>query len=379
MEKRAERQQRIKMGSREFLRLSREQQEHLLDLRRGFTEHAELEHREGEILAAILGANPKPVLRDGTIDQIGEVMGGLLETNQPWESLEFLKLIHQWREKFDATTAEALKNAVQECFTNRRLMQMMKLITHGAPEVRRAVLQMLNALHLDEASPDLARMLGWDLDDEVRNDIVRYLRERSRYGLGFLREALSDMPPDRSRPLLDIARAHLPRSRPFFLEILESPTEPEMKGVAVQALAGHIKPDEAQKYLSPLLRAPNPEVRIAALRGLADAAPDKVFSALAPLFNNKLRERPEAEIGEMATIFVRLGGPTAIVKLRDLIQVRGMMVGEAERELAIQLATVLARNATPQTVALLGETAKDWRVNGKVRAACKDLHDILSR
>ncbi|MEZ4462354.1 MAG: hypothetical protein R3E66_22040 [bacterium] len=162
MEKRAERQQRMEVGSRQFLALDTEQQRHLSDLRRGFTEHAELEHREGEILAAILGAKPKPALREQSVEQIGEVMGTLLETQRPWESLEFLKLIHEWRENFDAAVTEDLKSVVASCFTPRRLGMMIKMVASSDADVRRAILQMFNALNLNNANGEPARMLAWD-------------------------------------------------------------------------------------------------------------------------------------------------------------------------------------------------------------------------
>jgi hypothetical protein len=378
MEKRAQRQERMEMGSREFLMLTAEQQQHLKNLRRGFTEHAELEHREGEILAAILGAHPKPRLRQLSVEQIGEVMGGLLETDQPWEALEFLKLIHQWRDKFDDVTSEELKQVVQECFTTRRIQRMLKLVASDDTRARRAILQMFNALHLKDAARELAMMVGWDLDEEVMEDVIRFLRERSRYGLGFVRDAIFELPSDKIRPLLDIARAHLPRSRPIFLQLLKN-SEPELKAMAVQALAGHIEPDEARRYLSPLLRASSDDVRLAAIRGLADAAPDEIPRAFGPLFNEKLRNKPEEEVRELASLYVRHGGPSAIAKLKSLIQVKGMLVTEAQRDLAINLVKVIARNANPQIIELLEETGKDWRVNGKVRSACKELSDILNR
>lgn len=379
MEKRSQRQKRMEMGSREFLMLTEEQQRHLTDLRRGFTEHGELEHREGEILAAILGAHPKPKLRDLSIEQIGEVMGGLLETDQPWEALEFLKLIHQWRDQFDDTTSELLKQVVQECFSTRRIQRMLKLVASNDTRSRRSILQMFNALHLEDASYELARMIAWDLEDEVMTDITRFLRERSRYGLGFIKDAIFELPPDKVFPLLEIARVHLPRSRPIFLQLLKNPSEPELKAIAVQSLAGHIEPDEARRYLSPLLRASSDDVRMAAIRGLADAAPEEIPRAFGPLFTDKLRDKPAEEVRELANLFIRHGGPSAVAKVKSLIQVRGMLVGEEKRDLAITLAKILARNANPQIIAILVETAKDWRVNGKVRTACKELADILNR
>src|SRR5690554_1005551 len=100
LQRRGEQQMKLEVGSRQFLQLDEDAQAHLLDLKRGFTEHNELEHRQGEVLSALLGARPRAKLRRGAVAQIGNVMGTLLETAKPWEALAFLKLIHHWRDKF---------------------------------------------------------------------------------------------------------------------------------------------------------------------------------------------------------------------------------------------------------------------------------------
>src|SRR5690554_1756819 len=97
---RHKRQHKLKVGSRQFLTLSAKTQTHLLKLKLGFTKHHKLKHREGEILSALLGAQPKPQLRRECIIQIGEVMGDLVETDEPWEALSFLRIIHTWRDRF---------------------------------------------------------------------------------------------------------------------------------------------------------------------------------------------------------------------------------------------------------------------------------------
>lgn len=379
MQKRAERQKRLQVGSRQFLLLSEEQQAHLIALKKGFTEHAQLEHREGEILAAILGARPKEKLRDQAIDQIGEVMGTLLETMQPWEALSFLKIIHVWREKFDERTTDSLKLAVSAAFGHRRIQTMIKLIAIAEPKVRRAILQMFNALHLDEASEELVRLLGWDVKDEVREDVIRFLRERSRYGLGFLRETIFEIPTEHAQPLIDIVVRWMPKSRRILLDMVKRPVEPEIKAKAIRALSGTWTVEEARLILTPLLKATNDEVRIAALRGFADAAPDQVAATLAPLFTSELAERPDEEIREIASLFIRYGGERAIEKLRELIHVRGPLVGEAERELAATMAKMAARAPSPEVIALLKTVGKDFLVPGKVRKTCKELVSLLER
>ncbi len=378
MEKRAQRQERMEFGSREFLTLTPEQQQHLRELKRGFTDHSELEHREGEILAAILGAQPKPRLRDLSVEQIAEVMGALLETKQPWECLDFLKLIHQWREGFDDATSEQLKSVVAECFTAKRIAQLIKLLATGGDTQRRSILQMFNALQFDSVNRDIIQMLAWSLSDEIVLDLTRYLRERSKFNLQFLMEGVFELEPQFTTPLLEIAREHMPRSRPIFIKLLQTPVEPELKVHAVQALAGHIKPDEAKKLLSPLLRASNDKIRLAALRGLNDAAPQMVAASLAPMMNDKLRERPEEEVREMATLFVKHGGQLAVEKTKELIQV-GKFAGDKEREVALLLVKVLARDASAVAIEILTETAKDWKIHGKVRTACQEFLDILTR
>ncbi len=379
MQRRAERQRRLTVGSRQFLLLSEEQQNHLNALKKGFTEHAQLEHREGEILAAILGARPKEQLRAQAITQIGEVMGSLLETMQPWEALSFLKIIHVWREKFDEATTISLKDAVAGSFDSRRIQTLIKMIAIAEPDVRRAILQMFNALHLDSASEELVRLLGWDVKPEVREDVVRFLRERSRYGLGFLKEAIFEIPTEHARPLLDIVIRWMPKSRKILLQMVKRDVEPELKTMAIRALSGTWTAEEAKFILSPLLKASNDQIRIAALRGFADAAPDQVAGTLAPLFTPELAQRPAEETREIASLFIRYGGDRAIEKLRELIHVRGPLVGEAERELAATMAKMAARAPSPEVIDLLKTVSKDFLVPGKVRNTCKELVGLLER
>lgn len=380
MERRADRQQRMDMGSRQFLMLSDAQQDHLRDLKRGFTEHAELEHREGEILAAILGARPKPGLRDQSIDQISEVMGTLLETQRPWESLEFLKLIHEWRENFDEAITAGLKNVVVDCFTTRRLSQMIKMVATADARVRRAILQMFNALHLQSASEELVRLLDWDVEDEVEKDVLRFLQERSRYGVGFLANAITEVSSERAKPLMEIAVRRMPQSKSMMLKLITGPCEPELKHRAVQAMNGHWESaQEATTHLEPLLDSSSDSIRLAALRGLADVAPEDVLNMIEPQFKPDLAKRPEAEVREMANIYLTHGGERAMSNMQELIQRRGMIVSEDERDLAILLAKMIARTPLPGVAELLEEVAGDWRVSGKIRSTCKELAALLRR
>jgi len=267
---------------------------------------------------------------------------------------------------------------VWQCFTPKRMAQLMKLVTTGTPEQRRSILQMFNALHLDIANRDIIPMLAWDLNEEVVLDLQRYLRERSRYGLQFIMDGIFELPPEKNMPLIEIARDHLPRSRPIFIKLIQNPTEPATKVVAVQALAGHLKPEEAKQLVGPLLRASNDKLRMAALRLLSDAAPKFVAATIAPLMNESLREKPEEEVRELSTLFVKLGGELAVQKMKDLVQV-GKFANEKERDLALLLVKVLARDASPKAIEILSETAKDWKLHGQVRQAAQELVDILQR
>ncbi len=378
MQKRSERQERMEVGSRQFLLLNKDQQKHLFDLKRGFTEHAELEHREGEILAAILGAKPKPELRGQSVEQIGEVMGTLLETQQPWESLEFLKLIHEWRTNFDQSVTEELKREVSECFSQRRLAGMIKMVATAEPGVRRAILQMFNALNLSQASGELAKTLSWDLNEEVRKDVLRYLNERSKHSVEFLREAAFDLPADKVGPILDILLSRMPKSKSILLSILEQPSEPTLKLRSVNAISGHWKPEEAEAVLVPFLKASHAGLRLAALRGLADAAPSVLPKHLGPLFSASVASRPEEEIREMASLYLRHGGPPAVEQFRDLIHKRGI-VSSADIDLAALLAKIIARNPQPGVVELLSEVGGDWLVAGKIRSTCKELASLMQK
>jgi hypothetical protein len=378
MQKRSERQERMDVGSRQFLLLNKDQQKHLFDLKRGFTEHAELEHREGEILAAILGAKPKAELREQSVEQIGEVMGTLLETQRPWESLEFLKLIHEWRANFDQLVTEDLKRVVSECFTQRRLSGMIKMVATSEPPVRRAILQMFNALNLGQASGELAKTLAWDLSDEVRKDVLRYLNERSKYSVGFLRDAVFDLPTDKVGPILDMLTNRMPKSKDILISILEKPSEPTLKVRAVNALSGHWAADEPERIMAPFLSASHAGLRLAALRGLADASPKVLPRHLGPLFTSSITSRPEEEIREMATLHLKHGGASALEQFRELIHKRGI-VNNADIELASLLAKMIARNPQPGVVELLSEVGSDWLVAGKIRSTCKELASLMQK
>ncbi|MFU8805184.1 MAG: hypothetical protein ACNA8W_15320 [Bradymonadaceae bacterium] len=377
LQKRGQRQQKLEIGSRQFLELEEESRHHLLELKLGFTEHNELEHRQGEILSAMLGANPKEKLRVSAVGQIGNVMGSLLETDSPWETLAFLKIMHEWRDKFGPEVADELKEAVKSAFSEQRLQGLIKQVAVGDAGARRSILQMFNALHLEEATGELVNLLGWNLGDEAREDILRYVRERARYGLGFIQHALLTLPAEHATPLLELAVAAMPRSRPMLVEVLRGDAEPPMKARALAALHGTwTENSEIRDILVPLVGASHSELRLIALRSFAQASPQHVARVVGPMLNDSLRKRPEDEVREFVHTYATLGKQEAVETLKGLLQRRGL-VGEAEQELGITIARALIRTTHPAIIAMLESIAKDWLVNGRIRATCKEIVELL--
>src|SRR5690606_7978145 len=149
------------------------------------------------------------------------------------------------------------------------------------------------------------------------------------------------------------------------LEIITQPAEPEIKVMALRSMSGHWdSPDQAAELLTPLLTASHEGIRIAALRGLADANPSKLFPLLSGMLNNQLAKKSENEAKEIALLFLQLGGAQALVEMKELIHKRGV-VSESDRDLAVLLAKLIARNPQPGVVELLTEVANDWLVPGK--------------
>lgn len=375
----ADRIKKIDVGSREFLAMESDVQARILDLKKGFTEHKELEHREGEILSAILGAQPKEQLRVQSIAQIGEVMGALVSTEQPWEALTFLKIIHHWRDRFAPEVTHELKAIVQECFTRRRIQELVRQITSSDRQQRRMILQMFNALHLEEASKDLATVVGWNMEDEAREDIIRYLKERSRYGFDFLEETILEIPSEVIGPILEILEEGMPSSRPLLIRLLTSNREPPLKARALRAIGNTwIDPSEVRMILVPLVQATHSELRLEAVRQIANSVPQHVYRVCEPLFSDQLRGRSEDEVREMTLLFVQYGGAAAVEKLRELIHRRGLTTTEQERELAIRVTRALLRSPQPAIIEMLEGVAKDWLVPQQIRSACKEVAEMLN-
>lgn len=373
-----ERRRKLQIGSRQFLTLDEQAQRHLEELKRGFTEHRELEHREGEILSALLGARPRPQLRRESVIQIGEVMGTLLESDEPWEALSFLKIIHAWRDRFDPEVSTELISVVRDCFTRSRLNTLIKMVATGDITQRRAVLQMFDALHLNRANPGIAIVLGWELADDARRDIMAYLKKQAGLKPDFLREALSAVPEDQFDTVLDLVVDALPRTRSILLEQLNEPEAAANRAKILRALRGSWKDvAEIREQLIPLLDEEDSEVQLEALRSFCEAAPQHVNRVVAPMIDDRLRKRPEEEVREMVDLFVRHGGAEATKHLDSLIRRRGV-VGASEQELAVEIARALIRSRTPAVVELLQSIAKDWLVPKRIRSTCKEVADLLS-
>ncbi len=377
LQNRANQQMKLEVGSRQFLQLSQEAQEHLADLKRGFQEHRELEHRQGEVLSAVLGAKPRRKIRKGAIQQIGKVMGELLETDEPWEALTFLKLIHQWRDKFQPQVAGELKEIVKECFTKRRIQVLVKQVATSDKKGRRATLQMFNALHLDGADRALAEVLAWELDEDAREDVVRYVRTRARFGLGFVEEALPAVPGEKAGPLVEILVASMPKSRSMLVKLLSQEVEPDLKVKALRALRGTWEDSgEIRDFLVPLIKGSNSKLRIMAADSLGQAAPQHVYRVLEPLLTPALAKRPDEEVAELVRIFVKGAGPKGVNKLGELVK-RKKLASEEEQELALKIVQALIKNPSPAIVELLESAAGDWLVAGKIRNTCKQVLEMI--
>ncbi|QDG54176.1 hypothetical protein FIV42_26565 [Persicimonas caeni] len=378
MQVRAQRQQKLEVGSRQFLQLDERAQQHLLDLKRGFTEHRELEHREGEMLSALLGAKPKPGLRRECVDQIGEVMGALVETDEPWEALNFLKIIHAWRDRFAPEVTGELKAIVKDCFTQQRMSALVKQVATGDKRQRRAILQMFDALHLEKASMNLVTVLGWELAEDARGDIMAYIRKQAGFSLEFLRDAVDEVPADQVEAVLEILIDKMPESRSILVELLGKDHEPPVKTRLLEALRGTWEdPREIRDILVPYLEASNTELQMEAIRNFTEAAPQHVPRVMGPMIDNRLKKRPEEEVKEIVTLFVKHGRGNAVDHLESLIRKRGM-VGMGEQELAVIIIRALVNSRQPQVVKLLESISKDWLVPKRIRNNCKEVAELLS-
>lgn len=367
----------LEVGSRQFLELSEEAQSHLENLKRGFQEHNELEHRQGEVLSAVLGAKPRTKLRKAAVTQIGQVMGELLETEEPWEALAFLKLIHQWRDKFQDEVAGELKAVVRDCFTDQRIHLLVKQVADSEADARRSILQMFDALSLEKASEQLVELLAWELDDEAREDVVRYIYKQAAGDLGFIERALPELPGDKAGPLIDILEEAMPESRSMLVDVLERPVEPSLKVRVLEALWGSWEdPTEIRDVLVPLVEGANSELRIKAARSLGEAAPQHVYRVLEPMFTPDLTDRPGEEVEELLKIFIEHGGKQAVDRLEDLVK-RKKLANDPDIDLAVTIVNALIKKPTPAVVDLLESAAGDWMVAGPIRSTCKEVLELI--
>ena len=379
LEGRANQQMKLEVGSRQFLTLSDDAQQHLTELKRGFQEHQELEHRQGEVLSAVLGAKPRTKLRRAAVEQIGQVMGALLETDEPWEALKFLKLIHRWRDKFQPQVAGELKAIVRDCFTEQRIQKLVKQLADSETRGRRAILQMFDALNLEHPSKQLTGLLAWDLSEEARTDIVRYIRKQARGDLGFLEEALPELPGDKVGPIIDILDDAMPRSRSILVDLLSREVEPPVKLRALNVVDGTWEEStEIRDCLVPLIEANHTELRVEAARQLGEAAPQHVYRVLESQFTPELAGRPDNEVEQLLRVFVEHGGEKAVSRLEDLVQ-RKKLANEEDVELAVKIVNALIKKPTRQIVDLLESTANSWTVAGPIRSTCKEVLELIKR
>ncbi len=378
LEGRANQQLKLEVGSRHFLDLSEEAREHLKELKRGFQEHNELEHRQGEVLSAVLGAKPRRKLRRQAVAQIGKVMGELLETEEPWEALSFLKLIHQWRDKFQKEVAGELKEVVKECFTTQRVQALAKQAAIAEKGPRRAILQMFNALHLEGAPMELARLLALNLEEDARSDLLLYVEKQARQDLSFVAQALEAVPGDKAGPLVTILVKAMPRSRPMLVKLVGEPVEPGLKVQVLKALRGSwADATEIRDYLVPLVKGSHSELRVLAAQSLGDSVPKHVYRVMEPIFTPQLTKRPEEEVVELMRVFVDCGGDQAVDKLKELIKRKKGVSSEEEQELAVKLIQALIKAPTPKIVEMLESVAGDWLVAGRIRSECKDAVQLI--
>lgn len=373
---------KLEVGSRHFLELSDEAQQHLTELKRGFQEHSELEHRQGEVLSAVLGAKPRSKLRKAAVEQIGQVMGGLLETKEPWEALALLRLVHQWRDKFQPQVAGELKETVRDCFTGERLEMLAQQAATSGTDERRAILQMFNALKLDEAAARLVGVLGWDLEEDARRDIIRYVNKHAgQRGIGFIEKTLPSLAADQAGPLIKILKKAMPKSRDTFIELLErDDVDPAMKVEALGALRGSWQDaTEIRDYVVPYVQQrEHSGLRIEAVECLGEDAPQHVYRVLEPLFTPGLAGRPDDEIAALLKVFSHRGGTKALDRLEELVQ-RKKLAGEEEIDLAVTIVNALIKAPNQRVIELLESTAGAWTVAGPIRSTCKEVLEMMSR
>ncbi len=377
LQSRREQQLKLEVGSRHFLRLSEASRQRLKELKKGFTEHAELEHRQGEMLSAVLGAKPRSRLRKDAVAQIGQVMGQLLETEEPWEALAFLKLIHRWRDKFQPQVAGELKQVVRRAFSEERIRKMAKKVAKQDKKGRRAILQMFDALGLQQANAPVAELLAWELDDGARSDVLAFIRKQANRDLGFLEEAIDGVPEDRLEALIDIACAAMPRTRPILIKQLSRALDPMLKVKVLGALDGTWEDStDIRDYLVPLVRSGHTELRLTAARSLGRAAPQHVVRVMGPMLTPSLAKRPEQEVQELIHIFVTRGGPKAMEKLEELVRRKGL-VSDEEKELAVTVVQAMIKTPTDEVMELLETVAGDWLVAGRIRSVCQEIVDLV--
>lgn len=373
----AERQRKVEMGSPQMLGLPPDSQRHIKRLKQGFLDAEELDLREGEMMSALLAANPKPPLREAAVDHIADVLVRLLDSDEPWDALAFLKIIHRWRDDFDGEVVQRLRDDLRTHLTDQRIGELVEEVASAQRDARQAILQLFNALSLDEASRQLVTLLEWGLAEEIDEDIYRYLSARASKGLSFIDEILESLPETKARRILDIAIDALPATRPFLLETLHLNLPPEQKADVLQALKGQWEEShEIRDYVVPMLESLNSEVRIRAIENISEGAPAHVRRILSRELDKDLTQRPDEEVETLVNVLAREGGQKGIEKLESIIHRRGF-VNEKQRELAAKIAKSLIQTPTPPVARMLREVADDWLVPGTIRSACEEVCNVI--
>jgi hypothetical protein len=117
---------KLKVGSRAFLNISKESAESLRALKESLVRHDELEYREADMLSAMLSYTSSDKLKKACIKQMGNLMEQLLDSDSPWEGYPFLKLVHNWRNRFDDDIIYALQQEIKRTFNEDRVQELIR-------------------------------------------------------------------------------------------------------------------------------------------------------------------------------------------------------------------------------------------------------------
>jgi hypothetical protein len=375
----AETQRRIESGSDHLLNLKPAHQQHLDDLKHHLLRGEQLEERYGEGLASILASErASSTLQERAFDRVANILSRLLESDQPWESLSFLKTLHRWRDDFDDEVTTRLRTIVEDRMAGERLDQLVERIASEERDVRQSILHLFHALDLEEASGQLVGLLEFELEEDVQSDIFEYLDRRARKsGLNFIGDRLESLPDTIIDRIVEIGIEHVPNTRVFLLDILRLQVDPDVKMRVLEALQGQWDdPREIRTYVIPLLNHLNSDLRLLAIESIAEGAPQHVRRVLGSKLDQDLTDLPEEELETLVTTFARHGGGKAAEKLESLIR-QHKFASQEQKETAETIARALLQAPTSPVVEMLQSVADDWKVSGNVREACREVVDVI--